>query len=185
MKLKYFTTDQMKRIYHYIDQNPRYPMNLCIELLALTGMRAKELMLLTFRDINTDTQRVEIRAAKGSQHRSAPISWSLCNRITEVAAEMGLNSYDLISDFISRDAIMTSRHNLLCQYFARIKAAAFIGQSLPGLHGFRHTVAKRVYESTRDVYAVKMALGHVAVSSTEHYMTCFSYEKLHNLLGQR
>jgi len=188
MTLKYFTEPQMKRIYHCLDQDPHNPLNLVVEILAFTGMRCHEALHLRFLDFDLRAMRVKLTSAKGGINRSAPISLILANRIPEVMRLNGLKPHDFIRELISPNASFESCRQMIAHYFKRFRARALIGESehTPGLHGFRHTIAKRVYEAHgRDIMAVKSALGHKSVTSTERYLTGFDYEKLHSVLGVR
>ena len=186
MKLKYFTPDQMKKIYHALDQDPLSPEHILIEILALTGVRADELLRIQIFDIDFQAKRFTLhKASKGSESRTCPLGLRLTQRIAKIVEDMNLKPNDFLVSILSDTVNVDSLTRMLRFKFQRLKAQIWPGQRLPGLHGLRHTVAKKVYDKTKDVYAVKEALGHTTVASTQRYMTSFNHESLHSILAER
>jgi integrase len=186
MKIKYFTQEQMKQIYYILDQDPEDPANVLIELLAQTGVRTEELMRCRVMNFDHKSNRLTVHvAAKGSESRTCPLGFRLSNRLMDCIEAKKLRPIDFIGNILSTRARHESLARMLRTKFDRIKACLWPGQKLPCLHGFRHTTAKKIYEKTKDIYAVKMALGHVSVMSTERYMTSINHEQIHNILAER
>lgn len=187
MKRKHFTAFEMTTFYRYFDQSPLDPVNISLEILALTGMRPCEYVWLRFNDVSIRNKTIEVIPAKGSNPRSAPISMGLAQRIEEVRLAHKLDVNDRISDLVSGAVMDRVRLQVLERRFNLIKAWHWRAdwQKLPCLYGFRHTVALKVLESSSNIYLAKLALGHKSVTSTERYLTGFDYRKLEAILGKR
>lgn len=186
MKLKHFTDHQMKQIYFVFDQDHADPANVLLELLAQTGMRTEELIQCRVQNFDPKAQTLTVHiAAKGSESRTCPLGFRLSLRLADLIDEKRLTQFDFIAEILSAKATLNSVARILRRRFAQIKAHLWPGQRLPGLHGFRHTTAKKVYDKTKDIYSVKLALGHVSVKSTERYMTSIKHEALHDILKER
>jgi integrase len=186
MKIKYFTHSQMNAFYHFIDQDPKDPRHMALELIALTGMRECELCELSFLDLDPSSNVVTIhKAGKGSNTRSFKLPQRLVLNLIEARDIQGLAANARISELFSSSSDRESRTRYLRKAFEAIKAYIWPGQRVPGIHGFRHTVAKRLYEATGDLYAVKEGLGHVSVLTTERYMPNVNSEKIRNILSNR
>jgi integrase len=176
----------MKQLYHALDQDGSAPDHILIEILAISGMRTEELIRVRLRDVDFASNRLTLHhAAKGSESRTCPLGSRLTFKLKVLMDERRLKPDDLLVSVMSFRAKESSIARMLRDKFDRIKALVWPGQKMPCLHGLRHTVAKKIYDKTKDIYAVKIALGHVSVTSTERYMSSFSHEKLHNILGER
>jgi len=186
MKINYFTEDQMRKIYNVLVQEYEDPGNVLIEILAQTGIRTQALIRCRVMDFDRTSHRLTIHiGAKGSESRTCPLGFRLANRLNDLIDAKKLRPIDYIGNILSNKAEPESLARMLRKHFDTIKAYIFVGQKLPCLHGFRHTVAKKIYDKTRDIYAVKLALGHVSIISTERYMTAMSHEKIHSMLTER
>lgn len=187
MKIKYFTDSQMKELYHALDQAPDDPAHVLIELLALTGMRLAELCSLTFGDFDERENVLTIRfGAKDSHARSFKLPLRVASRLLRLRDELGLGYSDLLTALISGSEERESRCRAVRRAFEAIKARAWPGRKMPGVHGLRHTAAKRVYERTNgNIHAVQTALGHKSILNTQLYLPMFNGDKIREILGQR
>lgn len=188
MKRKFFTTDEMKKIYWYIDQDPMNPAHVLIEVLAMTGMRTDELMRLKFSDFSYHSQEVTIdKPAKQSHKRTCFLTVRLVNKIRDLQEARNMSNFDDIALLIChKETSVADAARRLRKHFEIMKVYMFIGQKLPGLHGFRHTVANKVYEATKNIYKVKLALGHKSISTTDQYYSSgFTAPELETILGKR
>lgn len=185
MKLKYFSDEQMRIIWRALDNDNTNRHTIMIEVLALTGMRLDELCRMSFADVDAVRGTLTVHhGSKGSESRTCPVGMSLCLRLVELRDLHGIASNGLVTELIGRGSKDT-RANTIKKYFGRLKAQLWPGQTVPGVHGLRHTKAKRVYEQTRDIYAVQQALGHRSMRSTEMYMSMFNHERLWSVLVNR
>lgn len=189
MRNKYFEAEQLNRIYWLIDQDKMNPGNILVEILAISGMRTDELMRVMFRDVDVRHCSITVfKAAKDSESRTCPIPMSLAVRIQDAMDLYGMSQWDLLVSMRShKETCKQSAARYLRKHFEKMKAYLFIGVKVPGLHGFRHTVAKKVLESTRgNIYATKQALGHKSVTTTEQcYSSGYKSRELEAILGKR
>ncbi len=180
MKRKHFTTDEMKRIFIELDQDPEDRYNLLIEVLAQTGMRIDELCKIQVSDISRHMWTVTLhQGSKNGDSRTLPLGMKLTHKILRLVDKYYLGPHALLFELcaVRRGSIDTFTNHLR-RKFRMLKARIFAGERLPCLHGFRHTKAKQIYEQTRDIYLVKAFLGHKSILSTEVYMPGINADKL-------
>jgi integrase len=144
-------------------------------LLAATGLRRSELLVLEGRHLALDCeqphvkvrQRVRRRRGEGlvigplkSRHskRDVPIPLALADRL----AALGAASEELV--FRSATGSVLDPDNLAARVLAPACAAA--GVEWAGFHTFRHTVASRLFAEGRNVVQVQRWLGHHSASFT-------------------
>jgi integrase len=148
---------------------------LMFELLAATGLRRSELLVLEGRHLALDgerphvkvRQRVRRRRGEGlvigplkSRHskRDVPIPRDLVDRLATLGAEQD----GLV--FRSAAGLVLDPDNLAMRVLAPACAAA--GVAWAGFHTFRHTVASRLFAEGRNVVQVQRWLGHHSASFT-------------------
>jgi integrase len=130
------------------------------QMLKDTGARYGELERLKWTDIDFGRRQVRIRAEKGSNSRTLPLSTKaidmLCNlRRDREKVFCGLRG--LQSTFYQqrkRKAQQLANPNFLLIHF----------------HTFRHWKATTEQHKTKDPWHVKMILGHKSIQSTETYI---------------
>lgn len=170
MRDKYFTNEQIDKIYSVIDADKNNAKYLILELIAITGARGDEIMRCKFADLDTSKWRLTIRhASKNSESRTCAIGEDIGGRLIEMRDMRGLSSRDTLQLLVSRGTKATALRELR-RVFDCIQAKLWPGQIAPGLHGLRHTKARRAYELTKDIYMVQAVLGHRCLSSTARYM---------------
>ena len=148
---------------------------LMFELLAATGLRRSELLVLNGRHLALDgdhprvkvRQRVRRRRGEGlvigplkSRYakRDVPIPSSLADRLRV----LGIAPDDLV--FRTATGTVLDPDNLATRVLAPACAAA--GVTWAGFHTFRHTVASRLFAEGRNVVQVQRWLGHHSASFT-------------------
>ena len=185
MKQKFFTRRQLDTIYNWIDRHPDDICAIFLDVLASTGCRVDELMRIQRSSINNTERTITIeRGSKGSQSRTRRLNAKLLSNLNAMLDREKIGPHDLIRDTISKASINCAKV-VLRHYFAKLKALMMPGEKCPGLHGFRHNKALQVYESTKNIYMVKTALGHKSVASTEHYMEMIDENKNMDLFSGR
>jgi integrase len=145
------------------------------ELLAATGLRRSELLVLEGRHLALDCeqphvkirQRVRRRRGEGLvigplksrySKRDVPIPRTLAERLAaDRTAERELVFRSLIGSVLDPD-------NLATRILAPACKAA--GVEWAGFHTFRHTVASRLFAEGRNVVQVQRWLGHHSASFT-------------------
>lgn len=152
-KNKYLLPPELERLQHILtsfqSKNPRDC--LLIELALLTGGRAQEILNVRKSDINSYDETVYIRGIKGSNDREIPIPHDLFQRLMHFAQ---IQKTELIFN-ISYDRLLQIWH------FYRPIPKKF--------HSLRHTFAIRLYQKTKDLRLVQVALGHRNITNTMIY----------------
>jgi integrase len=148
---------------------------LTFELLAATGLRRSELLVLEGRHLVLGgerphvkvRQRVRRRRGEGLvigplksrySKRDVPIPRALADRLAVVGAAPD----ELV--FRSATGSVLDPDNLATRVLAPACAAA--GVEWAGFHTFRHTVASRLFAEGRNVVQVQRWLGHHSASFT-------------------
>lgn len=152
-KNKYLLPPEVERLRHILKgfQDTDRRNCLILELALLTGGRAQELLNLRKVDLNTYDQTVYIRGIKGSNDREIPVPSSFFDRLTVYAASLkGDKLFDISYDRL-----------LQIWYFYRPVHKKF--------HSLRHTFAIQLYQKTKDLRLVQVALGHRNITNTMIY----------------
>lgn len=134
-----------------------------------TGARAAELLGVTMTDIRSSDYRQNRRLilhGKGSKDRYVAVGRPLARAI---------EAYLRVRPRVARsDALWVSlrltplRYPALAKLITRLGEYASVDNCIP--HRFRHTFATEHYLRNRDLMALKAALGHEEVSTTEGYL---------------
>jgi len=140
------------------------PRDAAIILTALaTGTRARELLNLTYQDLDLAKPSLKIKTLKGGKNREIPISRKLANLL--IASRRG-------------DRIFPISYPRLHQIWT-----AWRPSKLP-FHALRHTFAMSAYNRTKDINLVKHIMGHRSLSSTTVYLeAAFTDKQLKNAVG--
>ncbi len=165
------SVETMELVVERIDQSHR----LMFELLAATGLRRSELLVLEGRHLSLDgdrphvkvRQRVRRRRGEGLvigplksrySKREVPITLALAARLLALAVAP--------DELVFRSAANTvlDPDNLATRVLAPACKAA--GVEWAGFHTFRHTVASRLFAEGRNVVQVQRWLGHHSASFT-------------------
>ena len=131
-----------------------------------TGARATEILQLRKNDLNTYDKTVFIRGIKGSNDRELPLNKWLFDR---------LHAYSETLD-ASGDLFPIGYHRLR-QIWEWYRPAP------KKLHALRHTFAIRLYQKTKDLRLVQVALGHRNITNTMVYADyVYSQQELRKLI---
>lgn len=181
MKTKHLNDTQFRAlIQHCTTRRPDNPDNAAIlfYLLAVTAIRADELVSCTFGSINHDTNTLTVRASKGSHDRSLTLPNTLMRLIsafTNKNACMEFATYSLMyllnPRYHDANKVKSKRHaskQLLRDKWRTLTES--IGADGISLHGLRHTVAVKAVKAGMQLNEVQAILGHRRLSSTEHYL---------------
>ncbi|MFZ4402690.1 MAG: tyrosine-type recombinase/integrase [Pseudobdellovibrionaceae bacterium] len=138
-----------KLIDDYIDKDTR---NCLILWLGLrTGARAQEILNLQIADLNTYDEAIYIRGLKGSNDREIPVPKDLFARLKRYC------------DQNCEDKIFTISYDRLYQIWE------FYRPVHKKFHSLRHTFAIELYQKTKDLRLVQVALGHRSITNTMIY----------------
>jgi len=164
---------------------------LALVLVAGTaGLRREELCNLTWGDVtfDDDTRQTEFHvvAGKGNKSRRTPSLDPRCYRalldLRSLVAKVGLNEPDhpvfLSGDFGNGPAALRPA-----------SVGAFFHQLTEGIgfrvtaHSLRHRCARTWHEGGASLMAIKQALGHADVATTQRYISVSEEDALAQLRG--
>lgn len=152
-KNKYLLPPEVERLEKILDTyKDKDPRNYLIIQLALkTGGRAQEILNLGKSDLNTYDESVYIRGIKGSNDREIPLTSELFKRLYRYAeSQDGFRIFDISYDRL---------YQIWDQYRPVHKK----------FHSLRHTFAIKLYQKTKDIRLVQVALGHRNITNTMIY----------------
>lgn len=150
-KDKFLTDKELEQLNKTLQRFKNDPHSLLIRLVLFTGARSAEALQITAGDLEDGA--VFIRGAKGSNDREAHVPAAFFEELTQFAKGLARDQ---------RLFPISERH------FRRIW-----DQWRPvakGGHCLRHTFGVRLYKDTRDINAVKHALGHKNIKNTMVYL---------------
>jgi site-specific recombinase XerD len=142
-----------------------------------TGGRISELLSLRIKDVwqyslPVDTIYFRKSNTKGKRHgRGVPIKTAAKNAIRELVhwyQEQGIEVSEETPLFLSQKGGKITRqhaHDILNQAFCRAQL-----QGRVSAHSLRKTYANKLLQQGGNLYAVKEALGHASVQTTQDYL---------------
>jgi len=138
---------------------------LLIDLALRTGARAQELLNLTAADLNTFDQSVLIQGIKGSNDREIPLAPGFFQELVSWSQKSG------------QARIFSISYERLVQIWQ-------IYRPVPKkFHSLRHTFAIELFQRTKDLRLVQVALGHRNIQNTMIYADyIYSKQELRRLL---
>lgn len=153
----------MKIVKDYVLTDTR---NCLIMWLALrTGARAQEILNLEKSDLNSYDETVFIRGIKNSNDREIPLPPDLFKLLVRY------------SDSISGNRLFPITYDRLYQIWE------FYRPIPKKFHSLRHTFAIELYQKTKDLRLVQVALGHRNITNTMIYADyIYSQQELKKLI---
>lgn len=133
-------------------------------LMYGVGLRVSEVVNLTWDDILFDTQQILIKHGKGDKDRVVP----LMDYVTDALNDLVENKYTNKSIFINYKGAKISVRGVqkIVKVFA--KKNGLPEQFSP--HWLRHAFASHVLTSGVSLEALRVALGHSSLATTEKYL---------------
>ena len=166
-KNKYLLPPEAERLESLLnDHLERDPRNCLMILIALrTGARAQEVLNLRKSDLNAYDETVFIRGLKGSNDREIPLPRPLFQRL-------------------QRWAESSSDAKIFPISYQRLHQIWELYRPVPKkFHSLRHTFAIRLYQKTKDLRLVQVALGHRNITNTMVYADyVYSQQELRRLI---
>lgn len=152
-KNKYLLTPERERLEHILnsfqDKDPRNCLLLWVALK--TGSRAQEILNLRKDDLNRYDESLFIRGIKGSNDREIPLRHDLFQRLIRYAdTQPGADVFK----------ITYPRLWQIWEFYRPIPKK---------FHALRHTFAIELYQKTKDLRLVQVALGHRNITNTMIY----------------
>lgn len=168
-KNKFLSKDELKRLEKtldsYIFDEPRDTSMLFT--MIYTGARPTECLRIRKMDLNSENNTIFIQGLKGSRDREIPVPEWLFTKLE-----------DLSEKSQPADPVFSVALRTMQGIWARYRPVQ--GK---GIRSLRHTFAIRLYEKTKDVRLVQMALGHRYLNTTQIYVDyIYNQEELKRLL---
>lgn len=166
-KNKYLLNPEVERLESIIQTySLSDPRNcLLLELGLKTGARAQELLNIQKIDLNAYDETVFIRGLKGSNDREIPLPSPLYQRLQRW------------SEQAPQSQIFPISYKRLFQIWELYRPVP------KKFHSLRHTFAIRLYQKTKDLRLVQVALGHRNISNTMVYADyIYSQQELKKLI---
>lgn len=152
-KNKYLLKPEVDRLRQLLSQfEIQDPRNCYLLSLALrTGGRAQEILNIQKADINTYDKTIFIRGIKGSNDREIPLSPQF------------FDSFYRWSQKQAGSVVFNISYQRLYQVWE------FYRPVPKKFHSLRHTFAIELYQKTKDIRLVQVALGHRNITNTMIY----------------
>lgn len=166
-KNKYLLPPEVQRLRTLIsDHQARDPRNCFLLALALrTGGRATEILNLKKQDLNTYDQSVLIRGIKGSNDREIPLEARFFDQLYTWSSSL------------KTQGLFEITYDRLYQVWN------FYRPVPKKFHSLRHTFAIELYQKTKDLRLVQVALGHRNITNTMIYADyVYSQNELRRLI---
>ncbi len=164
-KNKYLLAPERERLEYLLKSHLQSDArNSVLLLLGLyTGARAQELLNIEVDDLNTYDETVFIRGLKGSNDREIPIPTWLFRELLKIPAQ--------------EKKVFAISYNRLRQIWQMYRPVN------KKFHALRHSFAIYLYQKTKDIRLVQVALGHRSITNTMIYADyIYSREELKKLI---
>lgn len=166
-KNKYLLTPEVERLKKILSSfQDKDPRNCLIIWTALrTGARAQEVLNIQKNDLNSYDESVFIRGLKNSNDREIPLHSELFNRLHRFAEKQ------------ENGRIFKISYDRLYQIWELYRPVP------KKFHSLRHTFAIELYQKTKDLRLVQVALGHRNITNTMIYADyVYSQQELRKLI---
>lgn len=166
-KNKYLLPPEVERLRHLLgDYQMSDPRNAFLLSVALrTGARAQEVLNLQKQDLNPYDQSVFIRGIKGSNDREIPMESRFFEAFHRYAESLETPKIFLIG---------YHRLHQIWEFYRPVQKK---------FHSLRHTFAIELYQKTKDLRLVQVALGHRNITNTMIYADyVYSQQELRKLI---
>lgn len=151
---------------HVRHRKSRYAI--LLKLYMFTAARAQEGLAVRMQDLDTDNKTVLIRGLKGSADREIPLPPWYFFELLSYAKKICKSVEDRIFPFCY--TIL----NRIWRFYRPVKKR---------FHSLRHTLAIKVFQSTRDIKLVQTLLGHRSIKNTMVYLDyIYSIEEMRKIL---
>lgn len=166
-KNKYLLQPEVERLRKIlVDYQAQDPRNCFLIGLGLrTGARAQEILNLQKSDLNAYDQSVFIRGIKGSNDREIPLHGAYFEQLARYSESVsGTKLFDI-------------------SYMRLYQIWEFYRPVPKKFHSLRHTFAIELYQKTKDLRLVQVALGHRNITNTMVYADyVYSQQELRRLI---
>lgn len=137
-----------------------------IELLYGGGLRASEVVGLSWPDVSLDQRRAHVRGGKGGKDRVVPLGGAAIEALRALAAAGASGARADRAVFCNRRGARLSVRSV-----GRIVAQALVRAGLPPVnpHALRHSCATHLLDHGADLRSIQELLGHASLATTERY----------------
>lgn len=166
-KNKYLLPPEVAHLVDVLDRFESKDLrNTLIFRLALkTGGRAQEILNLRKSDLNHYDESVFIRGIKNSNDREIPLSSNFYRKLKNYASQ------------VDGDVLFPITYIRLYQIWENYRPVE------KKFHALRHTFAIQLYQKTKDIRLVQVALGHRNIMNTMIYADyVYSQQELRKLI---
>lgn len=138
---------------------------LLIQIALRTGARAQEVLNLNKADLNVYDETVFIRGIKNSNDREIPLPHTLFQKV---------HQYSTTVEGVRLFPITYDRLYQIWEHYRPVHKK---------FHALRHTFAIQLYQKTKDLRLVQVALGHRNITNTMIYADyVYSQQELKKLI---
>lgn len=167
-KNKYLIDPEVWRLENVLSRSKSESLRdyVLIKVALHTGARAQEILNLEKADLSAYEETLFIRGLKGSNDREIPIPKALFLAIQELVEDL------------------KDHHRIFPITYWRLRQIWTWYRPVPKkFHCLRHTFAIRLYQKTKDLRLVQVALGHRNISNTMVYADyVYSQKELKRLI---
>lgn len=175
-----FTNDQVRAILAQPDKTTFVGYRDYCSMLVLldTGMRLKELLGLTFDDVDLDRGviRLNPETTKGRKYREVYVQKRCVEALKTYLKYRGQAEVDTDAVWLSTNGTPLSRTDLQNRIRAYGRAAGIKGARCSP-HTFRHTFARMFIMAGGDGLVLMQILGHTAMDMVRKYVNLWSVDK--------
>ena len=158
---EYLTEDEVERI---VKQAASERDRLMILMAYRHGLRVSELISMTWRQLDLDAGRLEVRRAKGGEDGQHPISGREIRGLRKLRRQQPIGArYVFVTDRTGAPMTRNGFYKLL------EKAAAAAGLDDVHPHLLRHGCGFKLVNNGMDTLALAAYLGHANVQNTKRY----------------
>lgn len=166
-KNKYLLPPEVERLESILESYFETDLRNCLLILVglKTGARAQEILNLQKTDLNIYDETIYIRGIKGSNDREIPLHHKNFQRLVKLAGQ-------------------STESKLFPISYQRLHQIWDLYRPIPKkFHSLRHTFAIQLYQKTKDLRLVQVALGHRNVTNTMIYADyVYSQHELRKLI---
>ncbi len=185
-KIKYFTNEELKKIFRVVKDVSRHPVRdeAILKIAYYCALRASEVGLVNIDDFNSGRGEIYCRRLKGSNNNTIRIIDN--DVLRTLKRHIRTNKLDDVL-FLSQKKNPISRKTLDLLMKKCCEAASIKDKSKWHFHTLKHTRAIDLAESGLDLKEIQYWLGHKEISNTQIYyqFTSSQYETLYKKLEKR
>lgn len=163
-----YTQDELTTLLKKPDDNcseVEYQTWVYINLICATGLRLSSALNLKVKDLVAKDRELYVQHTKNKQGQLLYLNDEMIKILNKYFQQFDLFSEDYMfcTAGKTRLARRTIQDNVATYNRKR-------GVEKTSIHLMRHTFAKNYYQKTKDIYSLRMILGHSSVGITENYL---------------